>query len=356
MLTVAMLGSFSSGKSFLISGLQAHLSYERIVYEGTRHDKFVGLLASSPTPTSSCPVRVVPVQDVDDATDTTRLWVRFLGEDEWVDLGEATMPAYVAAYTTETENNVVNRRPEHRQKMVEEAELTISRHRIPVTFYDLPGHSAPRRTQDEVIRQRMRAADAYVYVCRAGRTLDDSDLEMIRTLYVHHAESGKPVLWVVTAIDSASNLGADDRLDWQVTAEANTEFVRDAFEGESRDRSFVEFGFLGVSAALEARGLRSRDSQEESRDSQEELAAQDIATSNMGELRDRLNDLVARYSGVRHIQSIAEQAMSVLLPHLALCTQLLATERVPYEKLLDEKKALRGYSGVDFMRSARAGG
>ena len=61
LLTVAFLGEFSSGKSFLISGLQGHLKLEKIQGNGRALHKYTGLLPSSPRPTNSCPATVVPV-------------------------------------------------------------------------------------------------------------------------------------------------------------------------------------------------------------------------------------------------------------------------------------------------------
>ncbi|MEU0084467.1 IclR family transcriptional regulator C-terminal domain-containing protein [Streptomyces sp. NPDC006274] len=64
LLNVALLGAFSSGKSFLLSGLQGGLELVEVpTADGQTADKFVGLRPSSPVPTTACPASVVPVDD-----------------------------------------------------------------------------------------------------------------------------------------------------------------------------------------------------------------------------------------------------------------------------------------------------
>src|SRR5258708_39276639 len=64
MITVALLGGFSSGKTFLVSGLQGGLELTRVTTgSGSTADKYVGLLPSAPTPTTASPARIVPVDD-----------------------------------------------------------------------------------------------------------------------------------------------------------------------------------------------------------------------------------------------------------------------------------------------------
>ena len=63
LINVAMFGTFSSGKSFLVSGLQGHLEVVEVPSDGFVAEKFIGLLPSSPEPTSSCPAQVVPVAE-----------------------------------------------------------------------------------------------------------------------------------------------------------------------------------------------------------------------------------------------------------------------------------------------------
>ena len=52
LLSIAFFGAFSSGKSFLISGLNQKIDW----YEREGRDQFVPLLPTSPRQTSNCPV------------------------------------------------------------------------------------------------------------------------------------------------------------------------------------------------------------------------------------------------------------------------------------------------------------
>ncbi|MFD9883177.1 hypothetical protein ACFWZT_17170 [Streptomyces alboflavus] len=62
LLNVGLLGRQSSGKSFLISGLQKGLRYERFERpDGGYTKQYIGILPSSPTPTTACPSTVRPV-------------------------------------------------------------------------------------------------------------------------------------------------------------------------------------------------------------------------------------------------------------------------------------------------------
>lgn len=62
LLNVGLLGRQSSGKSFLISGLQKGLRYERFERpDGGYTKQYIGILRSSPTPTTACPSTVRPV-------------------------------------------------------------------------------------------------------------------------------------------------------------------------------------------------------------------------------------------------------------------------------------------------------
>src|SRR5262245_5672457 len=51
LINVALLGGFSSGKSFLVSGLQRRMELKRV----SMADKYIGLLPSAPTPTTAYP-------------------------------------------------------------------------------------------------------------------------------------------------------------------------------------------------------------------------------------------------------------------------------------------------------------
>src|SRR3954468_23438290 len=63
LISIGFLGAFSSGKSFLLSGLQGLLELREVISGDTVADQYIGLLPSAPTPTNACPTTVVPVRD-----------------------------------------------------------------------------------------------------------------------------------------------------------------------------------------------------------------------------------------------------------------------------------------------------
>jgi hypothetical protein len=96
LLSIAFFGAFSSGKSFLISGLNKKIDW----YESQGRDNYAPLLPSSPRHTSSCPVAVEPLP-VNQREDT--FMVAFEGSESW----EQRAPAIVSiiqAYVTDLPN------------------------------------------------------------------------------------------------------------------------------------------------------------------------------------------------------------------------------------------------------------
>uniref|UniRef100_UPI001EF45BA8 hypothetical protein n=1 Tax=Frankia sp. CiP3 TaxID=2880971 RepID=UPI001EF45BA8 len=142
LINVALLGAFSSGKSFLLSGIQGGLELVQVQSgDGSSADKFVGLLPSAPVPANACPASVVPVgEETDfDASGSGYLRVRFVGSGEWEDVGNSPVPSMIAAYVMQ-DADVADRLRAHRDREVAEIQISISDHRIPAKLYDLPGY------------------------------------------------------------------------------------------------------------------------------------------------------------------------------------------------------------------------
>src|SRR5262249_789330 len=112
LINVAFVGQFSSGKSFLIGGLQRKLAYESVIgADDMPPDQDLGLLYSAGRHTTACPVTVVPVSDESeyDASGRGFLRVKFIGSEQWEPIGNSVPPAVVAAYTTQHPEHVINR-------------------------------------------------------------------------------------------------------------------------------------------------------------------------------------------------------------------------------------------------------
>lgn len=162
LLKIGVIGTFSSGKSFLINGLQGHLTYSEDGSSRVRKNvRYFGLLPSSREPTTAAPTIVRPVERAD-AQAEALLRVRFLGDrGQWNDAGEA-VPARISAYVTDNPELLENRKPEHRSsdKKVAEVEIEIQEHLIDALFYDLPGVGSPNPAHDEIVRGALQQADS----------------------------------------------------------------------------------------------------------------------------------------------------------------------------------------------------
>ncbi|MFF4225845.1 hypothetical protein ACX9I7_06735 [Streptomyces sp. L500] len=334
LINVALLGAFSSGKSFLLSGLQGGLELVEVqTADGLTADKFVGLLPSSPVPTTACPASVVPVdgrQSTVDASRTGYLRVRFTdsADGEWEDVGNSPAPSVVAAYAMQ-DADVTNRLRAHWDREVAEVEVLLADARLPAKFYDLPGYGSPNPVHDLIVKAAMADADCFMYVAHAGRTLSERELSLIGTLYTHHQLSGKRVVWVVTAIDSASNLDLRDEPEWKATVARNTGYLKENFtlpDGRP-DLGFIGEGFVPVSPALEARAAKLEAEEAEA------PARRYRAESRMDTLRQAIEDLIRTETGPRHIAAVAAEARVRLVPRLRLVEDRLRTERLEIDGL-----------------------
>jgi ElaB/YqjD/DUF883 family membrane-anchored ribosome-binding protein len=340
LINVALLGSFSSGKSFLIGGLQGGMKLTRVPSDdGEASDKFIGLLPSAPTPTTACPASVVPVVSSSqvDASGRGFLRVRFSDIDQWEDIGASAPPPVVAAYAMGDSDVIRSRRDEHRNRSVAEIEILISEFLLPAKLYDLPGHGSPDPIYDQIIRDAVEDADCFIYVSMASASLSDADLDLIRFLYRHHVNSGKRVVWVVTAIDRTMELGLDDRPAWTATVARNNSYLGDNFtlpDGRP-DMGFIGEGFIPVSPALEARGKFLID--EGDRVAGRRL----LAESRMDILRQTLSNMIRTDTGPRHVAAIASECRALLFAYQRALSERLETERLPVDRLVSQKRDLR---------------
>lgn len=340
LINVALLGYFSSGKSFLLSGLQGGLDLVDVPAsdpDGEPGEKYVGLLPSSPVPTTACPASVVPVdgQAEVDASGTGFLRVRFTDAppDEWEDVGNSPAPSVVAAYAMHAADIADRLRP-HRGREVAEVELQLADTPLPAKFYDLPGVGSPNPVHDTIVRRALLEADCYLYATPADRTLSDEDLKLIRDLYDHCLLSGpqgrrKRVVWVVTAIDRADHYDLRNQPAWKATVDRNNQYLKENFtlpSGEP-DLGFFGGGFIAVSAAREARAAKL------AAEGAEAASHRERNKSKMDELRQALEDLISSGTGIRHIAAVAAWARQLIGPRHEVLDQLLQTERLEIDEL-----------------------
>lgn len=340
LINVAFLGGFSSGKSFLIGGLQDRLEYAPVIDEdGMTFDQYIGLLHSAAKATTACPATVVPVDSSIDVDAKGRGFFRakFVGESRWMDIGNSPMPAVVAAYTTQDQRAIAQARPaQYRDQTVAEIEILLADPPLPAKLYDLPGTGSLHPIHDEIANNAWADADCFLFVTQATSTLSRLDLELINRLYSHHANSGKKVIWVMTGIDRAAMANYEGRPEWKDALEQNNAYLRENFPAPpGQIDTFIGVdGFIPVSPAWEAVGAWHRARGEAAKG--EKL----IAASQMARLRRALTDLIDAGTGHRHLVTVAVEARTLLAPHHRMLSELLESARLPLARLAGERDDL----------------
>lgn len=332
LLNVGILGRQSSGKSFLISGLQGRLHHYPMD-DGS--DQYIGLLPSSARPTTNCPATVVPV-DEDPAVNTSGnglLRVRFEDSD-WVEIGTDLPPSVVAAYAA-ADGMLTDRRREHINRKVASVELLISGARLPVKFFDLPGDESPVEEFVTMMRDAWIDADCFIYASQATAALTSNELALIGQLYNHHLQTAKRVVWVLTGIDRATQHEAGQPA-WRNVQEINTEYLRSHFSAATdRSDTFVGAGFVPVSAALEAQAASALAAGEAGR------ASRLLTASRMEILRDELTALVESGAGQRHISQIADETRRLVRRRLRPVNDVLLLHQVEVGDLERQQTVMR---------------
>nr|WSY55208.1 dynamin family protein [Streptomyces sp. NBC_00886] len=331
MLKVALLGRQSSGKSFLISGLQGGLKYLPIIdEEGEQSDEYLGLLPSSASPTTPCPSTVIPVGDDPsvDATGRGLLRVKFKGIADWVVIGTNRHRAEVAAYAA-ADGNITDRRPEHVNHSVERIELLISQARLPIKLFDLPGSESEDEERDEIMYEAWKEADCFIYVSQATEALTANELRLIRDLYAHAVPAKKRVLWVLSGIDRAAQR-EHNQAAWKNVMATNNQYLRDRYP---KSEGFIGEGFLPVSAALEAKA--------EFEEAERRDGSGLRRRSHMGDLRDRLQALLESGAGHKHLRQVGEEAGLLVRRRRRIIADMLDAHRMTVDKLEAQRDDLR---------------
>ncbi|MFE6280828.1 hypothetical protein [Streptomyces sp. NPDC057877] len=339
LLNVGLLGRQSSGKSFLISGLQKGLRYERFEQpDGGFTQQYIGILPSSPTPTTACPSTVTPVHPDAEVRAPGRglLRVKFAGHPaDWVEIGTDLAPGVVAAYGA-TDGDRANRFPDHYHLDVVHLELLIENASLPAKFFDLPGAESPDPAYEDIMYEAWKDADCFLYVTQGTATLTANELGLITDLYNHHLQTGKPVLWVLTGIDRADQLGNDNRPAWQSAQETNNSYLRERFRDPGgAGASFVGEGFIGVSPAWEAQADLDE------AEGNARAAQRGRVSSRMQGLRRRLTEMIESGTGQFHLGKIADEAHRLVDRRHRMVADVLAAHQVSVEQLTGERDDLR---------------
>lgn len=340
LIKIAMVGRFSSGKSFLVGGIQEKLEYLPMTDEdGIPSDQYVGLLHSASIAANACPVSIIPVQiDTDLNVGGNGFFkVRFAGDENWTDIGNSPLPAVIAAYTTDDQRAILaGRQPEHRNLTVAEVRILLGEHRVPAQLYDLPGTESLTSVHDQIALDAWADADCFIYVTQAIHALSRSDMDLLKKLIAPRTgESRQRIIFVMTGIDRAAGSNYSGRTDWQDALDANNKYLRDNFpplEGE-REAPIGPEGFIAVSPAWEAQGRWHI------KEGNAALGERLIARSQMALLRKAVDELVRAGSGRKHLREVATDAEKVVGPWVRAATELLDSAQVPLERLGNERQA-----------------
>lgn len=312
-LNVGLVGRQSSGKSFLISGLQGRLEYERIIdEEGDLQDGYDGILPIGVNATTACPTTVVPVEDDGSIDASGRGFLRVQFADSptgspWADIGPDPSPELMAAYGA-VDGDQRLRQPEHQGRRVVQIELLISRYRLPAKLYDLPGAGAIDDELDVIMKKAWDQADCFIYVSHATAGPDAHHLDLMREVYEYHWRTRRPVIWVLTGIDRATQVESG-RSAWKNVREKSNEYLRDHFANSTGvELDFIGDGFFPVSPAWEAQAVHA------------DAAGAGTGTggnsmgqnSRMDDLRRRLTDVIDSGAGQRHLALVALEAAGLV--------------------------------------------
>jgi hypothetical protein len=353
LLNVAMFGAASSGKTFLVSGLQGGLGFVRVPsIEGVLSDKYIGLLPSATTQATACPASVVPAKTSPlNTSGRGFLQVRFTDTNgpEWEDIGNSLPPSVIASYAM-FESDPTGRMHERDYfRKVAEVKVLLGNYKLPAKLYDLPGFGSGTSIHDAIVMAATAEADCFIYVANATRAVraNAKDLDLINVLYDQHLTfARKRIIWVLTAIDLAANLDDNNKPAWMATLADNNKYLRETFTPTlpdgSLDTSFIGSGFIAVSPALEAQGDFYLTQGDEAR------GKENYAASRMDLLRAALETLINEESGPRHLAAIAKEAYWIIEPLQRVVSARLATERLPYEQLATERAEVqKGLKGLD---------
>jgi tRNA U34 5-carboxymethylaminomethyl modifying GTPase MnmE/TrmE len=205
-----------------------------------------------------------------------------------------------------------------------------------VTIVDTPGTNDPFLVRDEISRDALKSADAYVVVLNAQRALSSSDLDLLRLL--HGLQKSRLVVFV-NRIDLLNNPEADGAaVAAHIRSKLASEFPGTAIPVIAGSAMWAQSAAMSDEAAIQASMARRRLPE----------AAGDAATwrarltraSGLGELAMMLSRLIARGPAMlrlRRRQNALRDMVSKL--DLAMRGELLLLERRVSASSEDERAA-----------------
>lgn len=319
LINVAVCGEFTSGKSFLISGLLNRIDWflsEETDREGKRFDDYRSFLPAAPEETTSCPMVIIG-NDRSDTRSHFSVYFEIEEDDPTPSKGESKKSkvkkiigpvdrsepyeheediqrAMLAYVTTFREFSQSRLRQDLGLKVIK-AELRIPQMPYPAVFHDLPGIGGATAEFAEVVQDAVRQADCIIYVASAERPLSAVELDLLR--FVEEvAESNRcPVFFVLSKIDVHTK--------WERVLKKNNEFLKEAFQNDL----LVAEGFIPVSPALYAKA------QDQLAQGLIDQQTHDtwIENSGMPYLHEHLEKYLVNTSAPQHLQDIIFKMQAV---------------------------------------------
>jgi len=314
LINIAVCGAFSSGKSFLISGLIKRLTWIRKSHEEVGDfdnlDDYISFLPSSPEQTSSCPLAVVP-SSIPDAP--SRLEILFNDTKIWEDVSgshpnEDQIRAKMRGYVSSLQDSRSIRPKQDWARFVVSARLYVSNLFLPAIIYDLPGiggageqFGGSGEYYTKLVHDYLHQADCIVYVASAVKELSDVELELLSVVEDFSKKNRCPVFFILSQIDREKG--------WKRVRDKNNQFLNEYFRRDSKaNTEFIGQGFVGVSPAVEAKAFGLFQNEEIN----EEQFNLRIKESGMPSFRQMLTNHLTNVSGPVHLREIAFQVHNIL--------------------------------------------
>ena len=345
-LNIIVIGAFSSGKSFLISGFMNRLTWFEAhgEYFDDREDDYKSFLPSSPEQTSSCPLEIIPITDEQQAT--SRLEVFFADTDNWEDKTEiAFQDNYqkneddimkkMMMYVTEMEEVQKTRPNDDLGRKVKRARLHVQGMPLPAILHDLPGIGGIGTAQyTDTVHKAVRSADCIIYVASAVKELTETELELLRFVEEASTSNRMPVFFVLSQIDRER--------EYEKVLARNNAFLAQYFrDKEDRpNRRFIRDGFIPLSPALEAKAIGLHGRNMISKDKRDAA----IVGSGMPKFRKTLAEFLETTSGPAHLRELVLLQRQWLDSLLSSIDNKLRSEATPLDTAQGQLREIEDFS------------
>jgi hypothetical protein len=162
---------------------------------------------------------------------------------------------------------------------------------------------------------------------------------LLRYVYEHHRATQKPVFFVLTQIDKHDDFDtASGQLVWEEVLKANNEFLSEYFRIDQGkpDNAFIGDGFIPVSAAEEAKGIKLLEAENPK-------GKFHIETSRMTFFREKLSCYLVSTSGPIHLTEMVLETQRALTPLIRELTEQEGAEALPLASVQGELESKKKY-------------